>query len=60
MVGQGGALVNGRDDRGRTALHVSSACGHVGVVQCLLALGADPTICDARGNTPLHLAGTSS
>jgi ankyrin repeat protein len=57
-VEQGGARVNERDDKGRTALHVSSACGHVHAVQCLLALGADPTICDSRGNTPLHLAGT--
>lgn len=39
------------------ALLAAAAAGQVDVGSCLLRLGADPTITDAEGDTPLHAAG---
>ena len=48
--------VRSRDDRGMTAIHVASLCGHVGIVDFLLEHDADPDDADADGSTPLHCA----
>ncbi|XP_043279723.1 ankyrin repeat domain-containing protein 27-like [Venturia canescens] len=48
--------VHSRDDRGMTAIHVASLCGHVNVVDYLLEHEADPNDSDADGTTPLHCA----
>jgi ankyrin repeat protein len=40
----------------RTALHVASASGHLGVVRLLIAAGAPLQAVDNRGSSPLHLA----
>ena len=52
---QQGADVNAADDKGRTALHMSSTRSDVAMVTLLLDLGATQAP-DHRGNTPLHLA----
>lgn len=56
-----GLHVNKRNDSGRTAMatlvcnaeDTSTACG---LLQCLLSCGADPSIADCTGWTPLHYA----
>jgi len=41
----------------RSALHQASAMGLAGTVAKLLSLGADGTLTDENGKTPLELAG---
>ena len=41
---------------GSTALSEASCCGHLEIVQTLLALGADPNIANKRDRTPLYRA----
>jgi ankyrin repeat protein len=41
---------------GRTALHLASLYGHVGVVRVLLGAWTDPLMVDQWGRTPLSLA----
>lgn len=48
--------INARTARGRTPLCVASSNGYKGVVEELLARGADPDARDERGWTALHLA----
>lgn len=50
-----GANVHARDVHGWTALHYASFLGHVDVVQQLLLYGANPTVVDHAGRTPLHV-----
>lgn len=49
-----------RDCRGRTPIHLSAACGHIGVLGALLqsAASADavPAMADNHGYTSLHWA----
>jgi ankyrin repeat protein len=45
-----------RDRHGYTALHWAACCDHEEAVQSLLLAGADPTIKDGAGRTPLTLA----
>ena len=52
----GGARVNARDDTGATPLHVAASRGHHVVACALLAVGADPTVVDARRRAPLDVA----
>ena len=39
-----------------TPLHAASASGHLAVVQHLLDSGADTSVVDMEGNTPVHVA----
>jgi ankyrin repeat protein len=48
--------LNQRDDDGETALWYACYCGRGVVVRALLASGADPTIADKNGNTPMAVA----
>jgi len=45
-----------KDILGKTPLHMACECGFFEVSKLLLSYGADPSLCDKRGNTPLHLA----
>jgi hypothetical protein len=48
------ATVNRRErDQGRTALYMACSRGHAGVVKALLEKGADLTIADTSGYTPM-------
>lgn len=49
--------VNARNDDGRTILHLATAfSGNDGLVRDLLREGADPSLNDRNGRTPLGLA----
>lgn len=48
--------INCTDSMGRTALHIASYEGHVGIVRLLTELGADTAIRDNEGCTALTLA----
>jgi hypothetical protein len=50
------ATINCRDRYGETALFKACRQGHGGVVRALLESGADPTIADNKGITPLTIA----
>lgn len=52
-----GVDINGKDEKGRTFLHLSVIRideGTIDFVNLLLSKGADPNIQDMDGNTPLH------
>jgi len=51
-----GADINGRNDRGATALFLASATGHEEQVKFLLSHGADINIASTAGYTPLRIA----
>ena len=53
-----GASVDAVDRRGHTALWWSANRGHADVVRVLLAAGADRSIADIEGETPLDVART--
>ena len=53
---EAGADVNKRCEHGRTALHMAAAWGHADVAQLLLENGADATIVDDEGMTPVDVA----
>jgi ankyrin repeat protein len=52
----GAASINHRDRDGRTALWWACRIGPVYVVRALLEKGADPTIADNEGFTPMAMA----
>lgn len=55
------SLHAGREDRVmRTYLHHAAAFGNTTVVRALLAAGADPTVPDAAGRLPWHVALTKA
>ncbi len=51
-----GAMIDGRDRLGRTALHLALDEGQAEAAKLLLDQGASPITVDKLGNTPLHLA----
>jgi ankyrin repeat protein len=51
-----GADVNGRNDRGITALYLASVGGREEQVSYLLSRGADPALASKAGYTPLKIA----
>ena len=54
---KGGSLVTAADDDGTTALHICAAnSAMMPVVRRLLDAGADPSLADAEGDTPVHVA----
>ncbi|KAL4648225.1 ankyrin repeat domain-containing protein 46 isoform X1 [Arapaima gigas] len=48
---------NVRDHRGRTALHLATAHGHLEICRLLHKFGADMQATDCQGNTALHQCG---
>ena len=53
---EAGADINGRNDRGITALYLASVSGREEQVSYLLSRGADPTLASKAGYTPLKIA----
>ncbi|KAL8541227.1 hypothetical protein ACS0TY_002469 [Phlomoides rotata] len=51
-----GVALDSKDSEGRTALHMASANGHLGIVEYLICNGADVNACNLENNTPLHWA----
>ena len=51
-----GAVIDARDEAGRTPLLLAVTQGRVEIVRLLLARGADPNAVDNTGHTPLQLA----
>lgn len=50
------SLINIKDSKGRTALHIASICGQIKIVDYLLQQCANTNIQDNNGLTPLHCA----
>lgn len=50
------AIIDRLAPENRTALLLACACGHVMVARMLLRAGADPTIVDSAGHTPMQRA----
>ena len=51
-----GVLVNAKDDRGTSALHVACKFGQIDVCKLLLESDAKVDVQDTQGRTPLHYA----
>jgi hypothetical protein len=51
-----GAIIDARDETGRTPLMLAVTQGRLEIVRLLLARGADPNVADNTGNTPLQQA----
>lgn len=55
---EGASVVNAQDSAGRTLLHTAVAAQRLAMCRALLGCGADPTVRDRAGHTPLALART--
>lgn len=55
-----GVSLNRRDGRQQTALHRAVRIGNREIVHTLLSQGAEPSLQDADGNTPMHIAAEMS
>ncbi|RAW36005.1 hypothetical protein PC110_g7711 [Phytophthora cactorum] len=56
LLEKNGKLVNFQDREGSTAMHLAASCGYLECVKTLLAFGADITLRNAIGQTPLEEA----
>ena len=56
LLVQGGATVDCRNGKLETPLHFAAKHGQLDVASLLLALQANPSAKDQKGQTPLHLA----
>ncbi|KAL4168594.1 hypothetical protein KRP22_011992 [Phytophthora ramorum] len=56
LLEKNGELVSFQDREGSTAMHLAAACGYLECVKTLLAFGADITLRNAIGQTPLEEA----
>jgi len=54
LLGEHGANVNAQDSSGRTALMDASDMCRDWEIKALLAVGADPSVADKSGRTPLQ------
>ncbi len=50
------AMLDARDNAGRTAFHVACGRGNLDMIKLLLEAGSDPNTVDNQGFTPLHTA----
>jgi ankyrin repeat protein len=50
------AMLDARDNAGRTAFHVACSRGNLDMIKLLLEAGSDPNTVDNQGFTPLHTA----
>ncbi|CAI5709720.1 unnamed protein product [Hyaloperonospora brassicae] len=56
LLEKNGKLVNFQDREGSSAMHLAASCGYLACVKTLLAFGADITLRNASGQTPLEEA----
>ncbi|KAG7390904.1 hypothetical protein PHYPSEUDO_006388 [Phytophthora pseudosyringae] len=56
LLEKNGKLVNFQDREGSSAMHLAASCGYLECVKTLLAFGADITLRNAIGQTPLEEA----
>ncbi|KAG6622120.1 TKL protein kinase [Phytophthora cinnamomi] len=56
LLEKNGELVNFQDREGSTAMHLAASCGYLECVKTLLTFGADITLRNAIGQTPLEEA----
>src|SRR5690606_36024717 len=56
LLAAAGADINARGENGQTAVHAAVQKGWAPVLEALAELGADLTVADDRGITPLQLA----
>lgn len=52
--------IDAGDNAGDTPLHIAACRGHADVVELLLESGATPTLANAKGLTPAHVAASDS
>uniref|UniRef100_M4B5U9 Uncharacterized protein n=1 Tax=Hyaloperonospora arabidopsidis (strain Emoy2) TaxID=559515 RepID=M4B5U9_HYAAE len=56
LLEKNGKLVNFQDREGSSAMHLAASCGYLACVKTLLVFGADITLRNAVGQTPLEEA----
>lgn len=56
LLHHGGAIVNARNEQGKTAIYQACAFGRTRLFKTLIEAGGDITICDYEGMTPLMAA----
>mmetsp|Transcript_13289 Transcript_13289/g.21702 ORF Transcript_13289/g.21702 Transcript_13289/m.21702 type:complete len:334 (+) Transcript_13289:222-1223(+) len=59
LIEQDASLACFQDDQSQTVLHVAAMFNHEDICSCLIAAGADPTIKNRQGETPIDIAALS-